>query len=204
MPQILLLNPATTAAPHKTFEPNIYPNLGLLTLATSLQLTLRRNFVTAEVLYYDGALLGDAFIYRYIAENAGRLAVIGYSAYTLNYRACLNLARHAKDCDGAIVNIIGNDHFSALYQEIMTRQSVVFDYGFYGNDVVEGFTNLVLDILTENIADLNSYPGLVFRDPRSAGGVTRCPEDPVEFARLPLPDSPLLCGAQPTPTKRAA
>ena len=53
--------------------------------------------------------------------------------------ACVSLARHAKQCSPAIVNIIGNDHFSALYQEIMTRQQGVFDYGFCGNDVVEGF-----------------------------------------------------------------
>ena len=33
--QILLLNPANTPARHKTFEPNIYPNLGLLTLAAT-------------------------------------------------------------------------------------------------------------------------------------------------------------------------
>src|SRR5881392_3627519 len=72
-PQILLLNPASTPSPHKTFEPNIYPNLGLLTLGTSLQCALRRTNVTAKVLYYDGALLGDEFIRAYIAENAEHL-----------------------------------------------------------------------------------------------------------------------------------
>ena len=189
---MLLVNPASTAAPHKAFEPNIYPNLGLLTLGTSLQVALRRENVAAKVLYYDGALLGDEFIYKYIATNAGRVSVIGYSSYTLNYGACVSLARHAKDCNSSIVNIIGNDHFSALYQEIITRQQGVFDFGFCGNDVVEGFTEFVLGILTGNIAELSSYAGLVFRDPRSAGGVTRCPENPAEFSRLPLPDYSLL------------
>jgi anaerobic magnesium-protoporphyrin IX monomethyl ester cyclase len=190
--RILLVNPASTAARHKTFEPNIYPNLGLLTLGTSLQCALRRSNVTATVLYYDGSLLGDEFIRAYIAQNADRLPVIGYSAYTLNYGACVSLARHAKDCNAGIVNIIGNDHFSALYQEIITRQQDVFDYGFCGNDVVEGFTELVLGLLTGNLAELKSYPGLVFRDSRSAGGVTRCAENPAEFSRLPLPDYSLL------------
>ena len=37
VPLVLLVNPASTVARHKTFEPNIYPNLGLLTLATSLE-----------------------------------------------------------------------------------------------------------------------------------------------------------------------
>jgi hypothetical protein len=191
-PQILLVNPASTAARHKTFEPNIYPNLGLLTLATSLQCALRRSNVAARILYYDGALLGDEFIHTYIAHNADRLSVIGYSAYTLNYGACVSLARHAKGCNARIVNIIGNDHFSALYQEILKRQQGVFDYGFYGNDVVEGFTEFVLGMLTGNIAELISYPGLVFRDSRSDSGVTRCPENPAEFSRLPLPEYSLL------------
>lgn len=197
MPQILLVNPATTAACHKTFEPNIYPNMGLLTLATSLKSALSRRNVAAKVLYYDGALLGDEFIRDYIAKNADRLAVIGYSTYTLNYGACVGLARHAKACNVGIINIIGNDHFSALYQEIITSQQGVFDYGFCGNDVVEGFTEFVLGILIGNVAELNSYPGLVFRDPPADGGVTRCPENPSEFARLPLPDYALLDSLTP-------
>lgn len=192
VPQILLVNPASTAARHKTFEPNIYPNLGLLTLGTSLRCALQRRDVAAKVFYCDGTLVGDDFIRTYIAQNADRLAVIGYSAYTLNYGACVSLARHAKSCNAEIVNVIGNDHFSALYQEIMARQQGVFDYGFHGNDVVEGFTEFVLGVLTGNSAPLTSYPGLVFRDSRSDTGVTRVPENPAEFSRLPLPDYSLL------------
>ena len=191
-PQILLLNPANTPARHKTFEPNIYPNLGLLTLATSLRHALRQGNVAARVLYYDGGLLGEDFIRDYIAQNADRIAVIGYSAYTPNYGACVTLARHAKACNAGIVNVIGNDHFSALYEQIIRRQQGVFDYGFYGNDVVEGFTEFVLGQLTGKLRLLRTYPGLVFRDPLSASGVTRCPENPGEFTRLPLPDYSLL------------
>ncbi len=191
-PQILLLNPANTPAQHKAFEPNIYANLGLVTLGTSLQCALRERNVAARVLYYDGALLGDDFIRAYIARNADRLAVIGYSSYTPNYGACVSLARHAKACNPAIVNIIGNDHFSALYREVMRQQQGVFDYGFYGNDVVEGFTHFVLGLLTRELAELTSYAGLVFRDAGAADGVTRCPENPAEFPRLPLPDYSLL------------
>ena len=186
------MNPATTAARHKTFEPNIYPNLGLLTLATSVERALRRDGVAARVLYYDGALLGDAFVRDYIAQNADRLAIVGYSAYTLNYGACLGIARHAKACNPRIVNVIGNDHFSALYREIMARREGVFDFGFYGNDVVEGFTQFVLDILRGRFTEPPCYAGLVFRDSRSPTGVTRCPENPAEFDRLPYPDYSLL------------
>src|ERR1043166_1648197 len=160
-PQILLINPASTRAPHRTFEPNIFPNLGLLTLATALQCALRRSNLAAKVLYYDGTLLGDEFIQQYIAQNADRVALIGYSAYTLNYGACVSIARHAKECNARIVNVIGNDHFSALYQEIMTRQQGVFDYGFYGNDVVEGFTEFVLRS-EEHTSELQSRFGISY------------------------------------------
>ena len=191
-PQILLVNPASTVSPHKKFEPNIYPNLGLLTLATSLQGALRRRHTAARVLYYDGSLLGDEFIHDYVAQHADRLAVIGYSACTMNYGSCVGLARHAKRCNAGIVNVIGNDHFSALYREVMTAQQGVFDYGFCGNDVVEGFTEFVLGVLDGNLAPPERYPGLVVRDSRSADGVRRCPENPAEFARLSVPDYALL------------
>ena len=190
-PQVLLVNPASTPSAHKTFEPNIYPNLGLLTLATSLECALNRRRVAAKVLYYDGALLGDAFIRTYIEQNADRLALVGFSAYTLNYGACVSLARHAKSCNAGIVNVIGNDHFSALYREIITQQKGVFDYGFCGNDVVEGFTEFVLDLLTGKRTEKPSYHGIVFAEPGSAS-VTRCPENPAEYTRLPLPDYSLL------------
>ena len=58
VPQILLVNPASTPSPHKTFEPNIYPNLGLLTLATALQRALPRGNVAAEVIRNRQALQG--------------------------------------------------------------------------------------------------------------------------------------------------
>jgi len=191
-PQILLVNPASTPAPHKTFEPNIYPNLGLLTLGTALQRAIEKQNIAVSIFYYDGSLLGDEFIFQYIEKNADRLAVIGFSSVTLNYGACISMARHAKRCNRRIVNIIGNDHFSALYSEVMNRQQGVFDYGFCGNDVVEGFVKLVLGIITGDIAELRSHPGLVFRDSEGAKGVTRCPENPLEFPRLPLPNYALL------------
>lgn len=191
-PLILLVNPASTPAPHKTFEPNIYPNLGLLTLGTSLRSTLQDAGIAARVLYYDGSLRGDEFLRDYIARNAHRVAVVGYSAYTLNYGSCVALARHVKACNAGIVNIIGNDHFSALYKEVMERQQGVFDYGFHGNDVVEGFAAFVRDILQGKVGEPASYAGLVYRDARAGGAVARSPENPAEFSRLPLPDYALL------------
>ncbi len=189
----MLLNPASTLRAAQDVRDRIFiQNLGLLTLGTSLRVTLRGVNVAAKVLYYDGSLLGDDFIRRYIAENAERLAVIGYSSYTLNYGECVALARHAKRCNRNIINIIGNDHFSALYREVMSRQQGVFDYGFYGNDVVEGFADFVRDLLSGGIGDLSRYPGLVFLDPQSTGAVRRCLEKPAEFSRLPLTDYSLL------------
>lgn len=192
VPQVLLVNPQSTPSPHKVFEPNIYPHIGLLTLATALEQAGACRGIAVEVLYYDGALLGDAFIRDYIAANARRIALVGYSAVTLNYGSCVALASHAKACRPGIVNVIGNDHFSALHREVMSRRQGVFDYGFCGNDVVEGFTAFTLDTLCGRQADPATYAGLVVRDAQAPGGVRRVPENPEEFERLPLIDYALL------------
>jgi hypothetical protein len=82
----------------------------------------------------------------------------------------------------------------------MTRQQGVFDYGFHGNDVVEGFTAFVLDVLAGSLAERPSHPGVVFRDPAAATGVTRVPENPAEYGRLPLTDYSLLDSLVPPST----
>src|SRR3989344_243919 len=62
-----------------------------------------------------------------------------------------------------IITIFGNDHFSALSNRIMEQQSLV-DYGFYGNDVVEGFTAFLVDLLAGQLKLLDKYSGLVYRE----------------------------------------
>jgi hypothetical protein len=189
---ILLVNPANELNRQTTFEIAIYPNLGLLTLGTALRNALIEKKMLGQVLYFDGALHGNHFLYDYIVRYANQIAVIGLSSYTYNYKACVELASYAKRFNPNVVNIIGNDHFSALYREVMLRQEGVFDYGFYGNDVVEGFTQFVVDLLLGRLNELLIYPGLVFRDSANSNKIHRNPEEPIEFSRLPYVDYSLL------------
>lgn len=179
----------------------IYPNLGLLTLMSSLATKMPRT----ELGYIDSTLYGNNAIDSIIKDNATELQVICFSVLTANYKASIELARLAKASNPKIINIFGNDHFSALSDRIMALQSAV-DYGFYGNDVVTGFTEFVTDITNGNTKSLDQYAGLVYRynsTTRTAGkvnllqlnltnNVCRNAELPEEYAKLPFVDYSLM------------
>jgi anaerobic magnesium-protoporphyrin IX monomethyl ester cyclase len=163
----------------------------------------------AEVGYVDGTVYGNAIIKQIITANAVTLSVVCFSSLTANHGASLALASLAKTLNPRIVTVFGNDHFSALANRIMLNQPVV-DYGFYGNDVVEGFASFVSDYLTDRLSDLSLYHGLVYRrsdqvqqgvlpvlgDARQTG-VHRNSENPTEYGRLPLVDYSLMDSALP-------
>jgi hypothetical protein len=181
---VLLVNPANARLFGGTSA--AYPNLGLLTLGSALNVELRRRKRRDRVAYYDGALLGDRGLLDYIASNAWSIAILCLSSYTYNYSSCITLADHAKRYNRNITTIIGNDHFSALYDVIMKRRKKTFDFGFYGNDVVEGFALFCADLLEENLRSPDFYAGLVHR---GGDGSIRCnAENPDEFHRLPPVD----------------
>jgi radical SAM superfamily enzyme YgiQ (UPF0313 family) len=186
---VLLVNPASTTNGTTLTELIHYAHLGLLTLGTSLRRRLEEKRTPARVLYFDGALHGNDYIHDFIARSGRDIAVLGLSAHCHNYAACVELARQARAANPNVVTIIGNDHFSALYDRIMRKRVGTFDYGFHGNDVVEGFAAFVTDLLRGRLDHLSRYPGLVYRD---AMGVHRNPEDPDEFERLPLVDYSLV------------
>jgi hypothetical protein len=135
--------------------------------------------------YLDGTVYGNPFIQTYIEENYQSISIICFSVLTANYGASVMLANLARALNPRMVTIFGNDHFSALCENVMKKQPNVC-YGFYGNDVVEGFTDLVSDIISGSIMPFSSYHGLVYRDER--GKVKRNPENPNEYNRLPLVD----------------
>ena len=186
---VLLVNPASTTNGITLSELFHYSHLGLLTLGTSVQARLATDGSNTRVLYFDGALHGNDYLYDFLANSGRQVAVIGLSAHSHNYAACVEIARCAKKHNPKVLSVIGNDHFSALHQRIMRQREDTFDYGFYGNDVVEGFTSLVVDFLAGRLQSMSSYPGVVFRDPL---GVRRTPENPDEYERLPPVDYSLV------------
>jgi len=135
--------------------------------------------------YLDGTVYGNPFIQMYIEENYQSISVLCFSVLTANYGASINLANLARALNPRIITIFGNDHFSALYENVMKKQPDVC-YGFYGNDVVEGFTDMVSDIVSGNMMPLSSYHGLVYRD--ELDEIKRNPENPNEYNRLPFVD----------------
>ena len=162
-----------------------YPNLGLLTLMSSL----KRTCPDIHLGYFDGTIYGNLFIRKYIEENFKSISMICFSVITVNYEVSVALANLARTLNHAIIIIFGNDHFSALYETIMKKQSNI-NFGFFGNDVVEGFTNFVADIIVNRLASLDSYHGLVYRN--KFGQIMRNLENPGEYSRLPLVDYSLV------------
>ena len=180
---ILFVNAADTSRHVSSANTAIYPNLGILTLMSSLKQTVCRP--TVDLGYLDGTVYGNPFIQTYIEENSQSISVICFSVLTANYGASILLANLARALNPQIITIFGNDHFSALCEIVMKKQTNVC-YGFYGNDVVEGFTDMVSDIVSGTMRPPSSYHGLVYRD--ESGEVKRNSENPNEYNRLSLVD----------------
>lgn len=181
--KILFVNAADTSRHVSSANTAIYPNLGILTLMSSLKRAVAQ--LEVELGYLDGTVYGNPFIQTYIEENFRSLSVICFSVLTANYGASIALANLARALNPKVVTIFGNDHFSALCECAMRRQPNI-SYGFYGNDVVEGFTDLVTDIISDTVMPLSSYRGLVYRD--VSGEIKQNPENPNEYGRLALVD----------------
>lgn len=181
--KILFINAGDTSRHVSSANTAIYPNLGLLTLMSSLKKAVCRQDI--DLGYLDGTIYGNPFIQTYIEKNSQSISAICFSVLTANYGASVMLANLARALNSKIITIFGNDHFSALYENVMKKQPNVC-YGFYGNDVVEGFTDLVSDIVSDSMNPLSSYHGLVYRN--ELGEVKRNPENHNEYNRLPLVD----------------
>lgn len=183
--KVLFVNADDTSRHVSSANTAIYPNLGLLTLMSALVKKIPR----CEVGYLDGTVYGNLILRDFIINNAKSLKVICFSVLTANYGASIQFSRIAKALNPKIVTIFGNDHFSALSVRIMNQQSLV-DYGFYGNDVVEGFSEFVGDIILERLKSPDRYPGLVYRENNEVKNakIKINLETPEEYGRLPLVD----------------
>jgi len=186
--KILFVNADDTYRHVSSANAAIYPNLGLLTLMSSLKNGNCQIGIDLE--YVDGTVYGNPFIQNYIEENYRSIFLICFSALTANYGASVLLANIAKALNPQIVTIFGNDHFSALYEYAMRNQPNI-SYGFYGNDVVEGFTDFVSDMISGNMMPLSTYHGLVYRD-ESSNEIKKNLENPNEYNRLPFVDYSLI------------
>lgn len=185
--KVIFVNAADTSRHVSSANTAIYPNLGILTLMSSVKKTVCLPDI--ELGYLDGTVYNNSFIQTYIEEHYRSISIICFSVLTANYGASIHLANLARALNPKIITIFGNDHFSALYEIIMEKQPNVC-YGFYGNDIVEGFTDLVADIASHDLKPLTSYHGLVYRN--ESGEIKKNPENHNEYGRLPLVDYSLV------------
>jgi hypothetical protein len=182
---ILFINANDTSRHTSSANTSIYPNLGLLTLMSSLRPRLEGTDL--RVGYLDGTVHGNPALEEFIDAHAHRIQALCFSVLTANYGASVAMAQRAKRINPQALVVFGNDHFSALYDRVMANQPWV-DVGFYGNDVVEGFTDFMADRFTGVLRPTMDYAGLVYRD--ASGTVHRNPENPAEYGRLPLVATP--------------
>ena len=189
-PIVLLANPQNTRGSSAGRSP--YPNLGLLTLGAAIEAELPSG--QARIWYYDGALLGDDGLTKLIQAHAAHIKVLGLSAYTYNFERCIALATQLKRCNPTARVVMGNDHFSARYSQILSRNANVIDCGFVGNDVVEGFAKWVSDLLSGQLGRDAGYAGLTCM---TGNGIVRQQESPEEYARLPQVNYRLLDSCVP-------
>ena len=187
---VVLVNPCDLS--HGIPEERItshYPNLGLLTLGSSLKKLADSQSAKLDILYYDGTLFGNAALYDYISSNHSGILALCFSSFYTNFQSCIDLAEEAKKHNPEIITVLGNDHFSFLHERILTNHGNIFDYGFCGDDVVEGFSNLIIDLFLNRNPELQNYPGLVYL---SDGVIRLNRENPDEFSRLPFVDYSLM------------
>ncbi|MFG3656661.1 cobalamin-dependent protein [Streptomyces sp. NPDC047706] len=189
---VLFVNANDTSRHTSSANTSIYPNLGLLTLMSALRDKLGAD--DTQLGYLDGVVYSNETIEEFIDAHAHRLHAVCFSVLTANYGASIAMAQRVKRLNPNALVILGNDHFSALYERIMRRQSDV-DFGFYGNDVVTGFADFVADSLRGRIKTPDAYPGLVHR--ATDGTVAKVPEDAGEYATLPLVDYSLADSVLP-------
>ena len=199
--KVLFVNADDTSRHVSSANTAIYPNLGLLTLMSAVVQYIPRQ----EIGYLDGTVYGNLVVREFITDNAKSLEVLCFSALTANYGASVQFSKIAKALNPKIVTIFGNDHFSALSNRILEQQSII-DYGFYGNDVVEGFAAFVVDLLAGRLKPLSQYSGLVYRENDmvkqtsalklysgdNKARIMRNLETPEEYGRLPLVDYSLM------------
>jgi len=196
--EIVLINAADSASTlfdeaAEAYQVNAFPNLGLLTLGTALRAEFAARGLSYQVTYFDASVTGNDQLTAYLETHAPRLFAACFSIYTANYVASARIAERVKRLNPNVHTVLGNDGFSAIWRIALQRRAA-FDYGFYGNDVVEGFSRLMADLAERRAVDLSIYPGLVFRDPAGNGRIVRNEEDPAEFHRLPMVDYSLTRG----------
>ncbi|RQS43262.1 radical SAM protein [Burkholderia sp. Bp8986] len=131
-----------------------FPHLGILSLASYVN-----SLSNLEGHYVDGVIHPPDRIIDTIRERAPKTLAVCLGAITANYESAIHIARAVKAIDSRIAVVIGNDHFTALSHEVLSRHSTVIDCGFVGNEVYSGLGDYLLDLQQSRTTGI--YPGSV-------------------------------------------
>lgn len=131
-----------------------FPHLGILSLASYVD-----SLPGLTAIYIDGVVYPIGVITSEIESKAATTLAVCLSVITANYEAALRIAHAVKVIDPAISIIMGNDHFTALSQEVLSRRHMLIDCGFAGNEIYTGLGEYLRDLRRHSVKAL--YPGAV-------------------------------------------
>lgn len=146
--KIILCNPEVRQG-YTHSRKGMYPPLGLLSIATSLE----KDHPGIEVQLIDGD------VEKIKGEMFKGADIVGFHSNSFNYENCLDLAREVKGYGGKVV--LGGPHASVLWKNIMLNRDyidfIVIEEG------EKSFSSLVKQILNGGKDEFDDIPNLVYR-----------------------------------------
>ena len=107
-----------------------FPHLGILSLASFIDATPE-----LKGRYIDGVVHPFQTIINTLSDAASDTLAVCLSAITANYESAIRIAEAVRRIDPDIAIVMGNDHFTAMDDKILSRHRELIDCGFAGNGV---------------------------------------------------------------------
>ena len=126
--KILLCYPPVSFEYNKIRDAGMTPHLSLLCIASHL----KAKFEDLEFVILDGHIES----YEIIKEQIGTFHpdIIGYSVDFTNYENAVELSKYAKGLDPEVWNIVGSNHATNLYREILENRNEIDFVSLYDGE----------------------------------------------------------------------
>lgn len=136
-----------------------FPHLGILSLASYIQ-----NETEFEAVYFDCVVCPLSFVYSYLEQNREQVVAVCLSLLTANYEIGQTMARQIKRLDDSITVVAGNDHISAMYEEVFENAENYIDFGLVGNDCHKSLATLMSQLSQPRVVLIpEKIPALIYR-----------------------------------------
>jgi anaerobic magnesium-protoporphyrin IX monomethyl ester cyclase len=176
--KICLVNAPNDDSIHDSGSASLYPHLGLLSIATHI----KKIEPDVEIRVLDGSVSDLKSVINSVSGD-----LVGISTLTPSYRNALAISKRAKE-QGAIT-VLGNDHASSLWRQILNNQNSV-DYVACGNT---GEITLACLIRALNGADcISNVPNIAWRHKGIPTRNILTFKHRSSFGRMPIPDRSLI------------